>query len=112
LDQLLEMLKENPKYKVKIHGHTNTSKLGRILYLEKGDPNFFRLTARNKETFGPAKMLSKKRAETIKYYLLSKKIADNRLETEGHGGSDMLYPATHPLAFKNKRVEIEILEDK
>jgi outer membrane protein OmpA-like peptidoglycan-associated protein len=43
---------------------------------------------------------------------LSKKIADNRLETEGHGGSDMLYPATHPLAFKNKRVEIEILEDK
>lgn len=112
LDQLLEMLKENPKYKVKIHGHTNTSKLGRILYLEKGDPNFFRLTARNKETFGPAKMLSKKRAETIKYYLLSKKITDNRLETEGHGGSDMLYPATHPLAFKNKRVEIEILEDK
>jgi outer membrane protein OmpA-like peptidoglycan-associated protein/LysM repeat protein len=112
LDQLLEMLNENPKYKVKIHGHTNTSKLGKILYLEKGDPNFFRLTARNKETFGPAKMLSKKRAETIKYYLQSKKIADDRLETEGHGGSDMLYPATHPLAFKNKRVEIEILEDK
>jgi outer membrane protein OmpA-like peptidoglycan-associated protein len=112
LDQLLEMLNENPKYKVRIHGHTNTSKLGKILYLEKGDQNFFRLTAKNKETFGPAKMLSKKRAETIKYYLVSKRITDDRIETEGHGGSDMLYPATHPLAFKNKRVEIEILEDK
>lgn len=112
LDQLLELMQENKKIKIKIHGHTNTSKLGKILYLEKGDPNFFRLTNRNKETFGPAKMLSKKRAETIKYYLLSKRISEDRIETEGHGGSQMLYPNTHPLAFKNKRVEVEILEDK
>ena len=112
LDQLLELMQENKKIKVKIHGHTNTSKLGKILYLDKGDRNFFRLTAKNKETFGPAKMLSKKRAETIKMYLESKKIADERIETEGHGGSQMLYPNTHPLAFKNKRVEVEILEDK
>ena len=112
LDQLLELMQENKKIKVKIHGHTNTSKLGKILYLDKGDRNFFRLTAKNKEIFGPAKMLSKKRAETIKMYLESKKITDDRIETEGHGGSQMLYPNTHPLAFKNKRVEVEILEDK
>lgn len=111
LDQLLELMNENKNIKIKIHGHTNTSKLGKILYLEKGDPNFFRLTARNKETFGTAAQLSKKRAETIRYYLLSKRIAENRVETEGHGGSQMLYPNTHPLAFKNKRVEIEILAD-
>jgi outer membrane protein OmpA-like peptidoglycan-associated protein len=112
LDQLLELMVENKKIKVKIHGHTNTSKLGKILYLEKGDKTFFRLTAKNKETFGPAKMLSKKRAETIKMYLESKRITEDRIETEGHGGSQMLYPNTHPLAFKNKRVEVEILEDK
>ena len=112
LDQLLELMSENNKIKVRIHGHTNTSKLGRILYLEKGDKTFFRLTAKNKETFGPARQLSKKRAETIKYYLESKRIGDNRIETEGHGGSDMLYPNTHPLSYKNKRVEIEILADK
>ena len=112
LDQLLELMVENKKIKVKIHGHTNTSKLGKILYLDKGDKTFFRLTAKNKETFGPAKMLSKKRAETIKMYLESKRITDDRIETEGHGGSQMLYPNTHPLAFKNKRVEVEILEDK
>ena len=112
LDQLLELMQENKKIKVKIHGHTNTSKLGKILYLDKGDKNFFRLTAKNKEIFGPAKMLSKKRAETIKMYLESKRITDDRIETEGHGGSQMLYPNTHPLAFKNKRVEVEILEDK
>lgn len=111
LDQLLELMQENNKIKIKIHGHTNTSKLGRILYLEKGDQTFFRLTKNNKETFGPARMLSKKRAETIKYYLQSKRINDDRIETEGHGGSQMLYPNTHPLAFKNKRVEIEILAD-
>jgi outer membrane protein OmpA-like peptidoglycan-associated protein len=57
-------------------------------------------------------MLSKKRAETIKMYLESKRITADRIETEGHGGSQMLYPNTHPLAFKNKRVEVEILEDK
>ncbi len=112
LDQLLELMMENKKIKVKIHGHTNTSKLGKILYLDKGDKTFFRLTAKNKEMFGPAKMLSKKRAETIKMYLESKRITDDRIETEGHGGSQMLYPNTHPLAFKNKRVEVEILEDK
>lgn len=111
LDQLLELMNENKNIKIRIHGHTNTSKLGTILYLEKGDPNFFRLTARNKTTFGTAAMLSKKRAETIKYYLQSKRIAEPRIETEGHGGSQMLYPNTHPLAFKNKRVEIEILAD-
>ena len=111
LDQLLELMNENKNIKIRIHGHTNTSKLGKILYLEKGDNTFFRLTAKNKETFGPAKMLSKKRAETIKYYLQSKRITDDRIETEGHGGSQMLYPNNHPLAFKNKRVEIEILAD-
>jgi outer membrane protein OmpA-like peptidoglycan-associated protein/LysM repeat protein len=112
LDQLLELMKENNKIKIKIHGHTNTSKLGRILYLEKGDQTFLRLTGKNKETYGPARLLSKKRAETIKWYLESKKITDDRIQTEGHGGSQMLYPNTHPLAFKNKRVEVEILEDK
>lgn len=112
LDQLLELMVENNKIKIKIHGHTNTSKLGKILYLEKGDKTFFRLTAKNKETFGPARLLSKKRAETIKWYLESKRITDDRIQVEGHGGSQMLYPNTHPLAFKNKRVEVEILEDK
>jgi len=112
LDQLLELMQENNKIKIKIHGHTNTGKLGKILYLEKGDNIFFRLTAKNKETFGSAKQLSKKRAETINYYLQWKRIADDRIETEGHGGSDMLFPNTHPLSYKNKRVEIEILADK
>ena len=112
LDQLLELMQENNKIKIRIHGHTNTSKLGKILYLDKGDNTFFRLTNKNKETFGPAKQLSKKRAETIKSYLQYKRISEDRIQTEGHGGSDMLYPNTHPLAFKNKRVEIEILADK
>ena len=112
LDQLLELMQENKKIRVKIHGHTNTSKLGKILYLDRNDKNFFRFTAKNKETFGPAKMLSKKRAETIKMYLESKKVTEDRIETEGHGGSQMLYPNNHPLSFKNKRVEVEILEDK
>lgn len=111
LESLLEMLKENPKTVIRIHGHTNSNSMGKIISLEPGDHDFFRLTAKNKEGFGTAVQLSKRRAESIKYYLEYNGVKGNRLEIKGWGGKKMIYERDVPLAHKNKRVEIEILED-
>ncbi len=111
LESLLEMLKENPRTQIRIHGHTNSSSMGKIISLEPGDHDFFRLTAKNKESFGTAVMLSKRRAESIKYYLEYHGVKGNRLEIKGWGGRKMIYERDASLAHKNKRVEIEILED-
>ena len=111
LESLLEMLRENPRTRIRIHGHTNSGSMGKIVSLEPGDHEFFRLSAKNKESFGTAQILSKRRAESIKYYLLYHGVKDPRLEIKGWGGKKMIYEKDVPLAHKNKRVEIEILDE-
>jgi outer membrane protein OmpA-like peptidoglycan-associated protein len=112
LESLLEMMNENPNIKIRLHGHTNGGSMGKIIKLENGDNNFFTVSSKNKETYGTAAMLSKARAETIKYYLVDQGINENRVDIVGWGGKSPLYEASNPLAYKNKRVEVEIVEDK
>lgn len=111
LESLLDLLKENARYKVKVHGHANTKSVGKLVLLKDNDNNFFRLSPNNESTYGTTQLLSKKRADTIRSYLLSRGIKPDRIETKGWGGSKMLYDKDSPLAYKNKRVEIEVLED-
>jgi outer membrane protein OmpA-like peptidoglycan-associated protein len=111
LANLLALLNENKNIRIKIHGHTNGKGVFKMIALEKGDLNFFAPSVKNKYYYGDAKLLSRKRAESIKYYLTHNRIAEDRMETEGHGGKETLYDINGPLAYKNKRVEIEILED-
>jgi outer membrane protein OmpA-like peptidoglycan-associated protein len=111
LESLLEMMKENPRTRIRIHGHTNSNTIGKIIALEPGDNDFFRLTAKNKELFGTAVQLSKRRAESIKYYLQFHGVKDPRVELRGWGGKKMIYERDVPMAHKNKRVEIEILDE-
>lgn len=111
LESLLELLKENPRYKVRVHGHANTKSVGKLVLLKDNDNNFFRLSPNNESTYGTTQLLSKKRADTIRAYLIFKGIKPDRIETKGWGGSKMLYDKDSPLAYKNKRVEIEVLED-
>ncbi|HEY3430090.1 MAG TPA: hypothetical protein VGK39_05385, partial [Cyclobacteriaceae bacterium] len=54
---LLNMLNENPKYKIKIHGHTNGGAHGKIISLDKGSQNYFSLNE-TKDGVGSAKKLS------------------------------------------------------
>ena len=111
LESLLEMMRENPRTRIKIHGHTNSNSMGKIVTLEPGDHDFFRLSAKNKESFGTAQQLSKRRAESIKYFLQFNGVKDLRTEIKGWGGKKMIYEKDVPLAHKNKRVEIEILDE-
>ncbi|NOS55447.1 MAG: OmpA family protein [Cyclobacteriaceae bacterium] len=110
VNSLLDMLKENPKYKIKIHGHTNGNSHGKVISM--GDSkNFFGITVDVKEGFGSAKKLSEERALVIQNYLISQGVDPSRMQVKAWGGKKPVYEEDHALASANVRVEIEILED-
>jgi len=110
LNSLLEMLKENPNYRIRLHGHTNTNRPGKIISMGP-DKNFFAVTDQSVHTTGSAKKLSGMRAETIRQYLIEKGIDPGRIETKAWGGKKPLYEPHSPSAKKNVRVEVEILAE-
>ena len=106
---LLEMLQENPNYKIKIHGHTNGGSHGKIIFM--GDSkNFFSLTG-TEDGFGSAKKLSEERAKIIREFLVSGGIDENRMQIRAWGGKRPIHDKHHTRAQENVRVEIEILEN-
>ena len=110
LNSLLDMLKENDKLVIRIHGHTNGNAPGKIIKLKDDDNNFFRVTDNNIETYGSAKELSKARAEVIKRWLIQNGIDEKRMQLKAWGGKKMIYKKNDSMASKNVRVEIEILK--
>ncbi|MEM1003641.1 MAG: OmpA family protein [Bacteroidota bacterium] len=112
LNSLLDMLQENEKYQVRIHGHTNGNSHGKIIHLDPEDKNFFTLNANHKEDNGSAKKLSLYRAYTIQHWLIDQGIAEDRMEIKGWGGRKMIYDKHDTQADKNVRVEIEITADQ
>jgi outer membrane protein OmpA-like peptidoglycan-associated protein len=110
INSLLEMLKENPNYEIKIHGHTNGKASGKIISMEEGSTNFFSLS-KTKEGFGSAKKLSEERAEIIKEFLISNGIDASRMQIKPWGGKRPIHDKHSTRAQENVRVEIEILKD-
>lgn len=110
VNSLLEMLQENPKYKIKIHGHTNGNATGKIIQRGPDAPSYFSLTG-SRDGFGSAKKLSQSRAEVIKEYLMYKGVAEDRLVVRAWGGKRPIYDKNHSQAAANVRVEIEIIEE-
>lgn len=106
---LLDMLKENPKYKIRIHGHANGSASGKIISV-KDDNDLFSLTD-TKEGYGSSKKLSEERAKVIQTYLLREGIDQKRMQIKAWGGKRPIYEKNSNQAQSNVRVEIEILEN-
>jgi outer membrane protein OmpA-like peptidoglycan-associated protein len=111
IQSLRDMMKENPKYKIRIHGHTNGNATGKIITLPEGSTEFFSLKD-TKEGFGTAKALSEERAIAIKNFLINDGIEADRMDIKAWGGKRPLYDKMGNRAQENVRVEIEILEDK
>jgi outer membrane protein OmpA-like peptidoglycan-associated protein len=109
VNTLLLMLKENPKYRIRIHGHTNGGASGKIITMGPSK-SFFSLTDTN-EGFGTAKSLSEERASIIREYLITKGVDGGRMEVKAWGGKRPVYDRHHTMASANVRVEVEILED-
>ncbi|HEY9046547.1 MAG TPA: OmpA family protein [Ohtaekwangia sp.] len=107
---LLNMLNENPKYKIRIHGHTNGGASGKIISKPKDSNEYFSLT-NAAEGFGTAKKLSEERAIIIRDYLASNGIDPARMEVKAWGGKKPIYDKLGAHASENVRVEIEILQN-
>jgi outer membrane protein OmpA-like peptidoglycan-associated protein len=108
VNSLLDMMKENPSYKIRLHGHTNGTGQGKLITMGKTD-NFFTLTG-SVTGFGSAKALSEERARIISEYLVANGIDAKRIEIRAWGGKRPIYDKHHAKASENLRVEVEILE--
>ncbi|MGB3180114.1 MAG: OmpA family protein [Cyclobacteriaceae bacterium] len=111
LNALLEMMKENENYEIRLHGHTNGNSAGKIIRLADDSRDYFTLNDTAVEGWGSARQLSTERAETIKRYLVDNGIEDKRIDVKGWGGKQMLYDKNSASAKKNIRVEVEVLKD-
>ncbi len=111
LDGLVNLMKERPKYKIKIYGYCN-GKQKRESYTMGTSTNFFAMDPKGnrKETIS-SKALSLARAETVKAYLVQHEIDPKRISTKGEGGSVPLYPEGGTLGQYNDRVEIEFVKN-
>ncbi len=111
LNKLLQMMQENPKYRLMLHGHTNGNGRGKIIYVGP-NKDYFSITKDDviKES-GSAKELSGARAQVIKDWLVSQGISQNRIETKAWGGVRMLHDKDSQHARRNVRVEVEVLEN-
>ena len=108
VDRLARLLKENPKQKIRIHGHTNGNDPGKIIKRANANSDFFSLD-NTVEDYGSAKELSEERATLIRDYLVKNGIDKKRMDVKAWGGKKPLFAVDDVKAEANVRVEIEIL---
>ena len=88
LDEVVKVLRETPKLRLRIEGHTDAS----------GDE-------------GANMILSRRRAEVVRDYLVSKGVGYDRLEAQGYGSSRPIDTnRTEEGREHNRRIELVILE--
>ena len=109
VNNLLDLLVENPTYKVMIHGHTNGNATGKIIRMDTPG-NFYTLTG-TKQSFGSAKQLSEERAIVIREFLVNSGISPERMQIKAWGGKKPIHDKHSVRANENVRVEIEILSE-
>lgn len=109
LDELVSLMKSNPAYEIRIHGHANGNQKRKIIGLGEVR-NYFDVKG-SKEKNGTSKELSKDRAEAVKDYLAEHGIERDRMDIMAWGGTNMLVKETSSSARLNDRIEIEILKD-
>jgi outer membrane protein OmpA-like peptidoglycan-associated protein len=108
LDGLVALMKENPKYKIKIHGHCNGKQDREIIILGSSQKFFQMDPGANIKKTTSAKVLSLERANAVMDYLVDQGINPAKINVKGEGGRIPLYPVASTLANYNDRVEIEV----
>ena len=108
LDGLVALMKENPRYKIKIHGFCNGEESREIISRGTSDKFFELEPGKNKKHRKSAKDLSLERAELVKAYLVGQGVEEKRLSVKAEGGGIPLYGERSAMAFHNDRIEIEV----
>jgi outer membrane protein OmpA-like peptidoglycan-associated protein len=104
-------MKDQPKYKIEVHGHCNGKQSRNIV--SKGNSNeFFETSTLNSRGIVSAKELTQLRADLVKEYLVSQGIEAKRIKTKAEGGKVMIYPQSGTLSGYNDRIEVEIKSGK
>jgi outer membrane protein OmpA-like peptidoglycan-associated protein len=111
LDGLAELLKQNPRYKINIHGHCNGNQDRNIITRGNNQDFFTSGTGSARKTVS-ARTFTELRAELVKDYLVSQGVEAKRIDTKGEGGTTLIYPTNSTLAGRNDRVEIEVKRGK
>lgn len=111
LDELVNLLKENLKYKIKIYGFCNGTQ-DRESYTMGTSTNFFAMDPKtNKKETISSKELSEARAENVKAYLVKQGVDASRISTKGEGGKVPLYLESGTMGQYNDRIEIEFVKN-
>jgi len=110
LDELVNMMKTNPNYVIRVHAHCNAKNNRKIIV--PGKPSsYFDVEPSAIERKASAKELTRVRAELVKAYLIEHGIDKKRIKTYGWGGGEMLVDQNSVYSKLNDRIEIEILKD-
>lgn len=89
LDEVVAMLKENPKMEIQLEGHTD-----------------------NRGNAEANLKLSQSRVDAVKKYMTSKGINKNRIDTKAFGGSKPIATEdTDEARARNRRVEMRVLKE-
>lgn len=111
LDGLVDLMKDQPKYKINIHGHCN-GKQSRNVVIKGSSNEFFETSTLNDRRTVSSKELTQLRADLVKEYLIANGIDAKRIKTKAEGGKAMIYPQGSTLAGYNDRIEVEIKKGK
>ncbi len=110
LNSLLQLMNDNPKLKIVLHGHTNGGGGGKIIFMGKSK-DFFAINKEVEQGSGSARELSEARAKVIREWLLTQGITQDRVTVRGWGGSRMIHDKNSVHARKNIRVDVEVVEE-
>lgn len=108
LNQLANMMLENPHMRIRLHGHTNGNFAGKFIR-PTTQTNFFSLKTDTEQIHGSARQLSHERAQIVRHYLVYRGVDPKRIELKGWAGKRALFDTYHVNAIKNLRVDVEIL---
>lgn len=108
LNGILQLMKDEPTYRIRLHGHTNGNYRGKIITVGPSK-NYFTISQDSKTGSGSSQKLSEERAQVIKLWLMDNGIDGSRIEVKGWGGKEPLFDKMSVNAKKNVRVELEVL---
>jgi outer membrane protein OmpA-like peptidoglycan-associated protein len=108
MDELVAMMKSNPGYRILVHSHCNPGERGSIKVAN--ETTYFDIKA-STERPGSDKLLTKKRGELVRNYLLNHGIDKKRVGMVAWGSAETIVKSASEDAYINDRIEIELVNE-